>query len=99
MIQTKMGPTEYGKAYNIVRTEVQERRRARKYKRSIQVRLHFSRNINPPTRIMQYLLNFNQMVADPEKAAKAKIRKHEKTRAARKEKSNAHREHRKGRLG
>lgn len=46
MIQTKMGPTEYGKAYNIVRTEVQERRRARKYKRSIQVRLHFSCNIN-----------------------------------------------------
>lgn len=39
------------------------------------------------------------MVADPEKAAKMKIRKHEKTRAARKEKSNSHKEHRKGRLG
>lgn len=42
MIQTKMGPTEYGKVYNTVRTEVQERRRARKYKRSIQVRVHSS---------------------------------------------------------
>lgn len=49
MIQTKMGPTEYGKAYNTVRTEVQERRRARKYKRSIQVRFHFSWNTNPPS--------------------------------------------------
>lgn len=46
MIQVKMGPTEYGKAYNIIRTEVQERRQARKYKRSIQVCLHFIWNIN-----------------------------------------------------
>lgn len=97
MIQIKMGPTEYGKAYNIIRTEVQERRQARKYKRSIQVCLHFSWNIN--SILLWRILNLKQMVADPEKAAKTKIRKHEKTRAARKEKSNAHREHRKARLG
>lgn len=42
MVQTKMGPTAYGQAYNTVRTEVQERRRARKYKRTIQV----SQNLN-----------------------------------------------------
>lgn len=75
MIQTKMGPTAYGKAYNAVRTQVQERRRERKLKRTI------------------------QMVTDPEKATKEKIRKNEKKRVARKEKSAVHREQRKGRLG
>ncbi|KAH8153790.1 uncharacterized protein LAJ45_01557 [Morchella importuna] len=75
MMQTKMGPTAYGKAYNVVRTQVKERRLERKSKRTI------------------------QMVTDPEKAAKDKIRKNEKKRIARKEKGAVHREQRKGRLG
>lgn len=37
MMQTKMGPTAYGKAYNVVRTQVKERRLERKSKRTIQV--------------------------------------------------------------
>ncbi|KAL7274098.1 U3 snoRNP protein [Rhizina undulata] len=74
MIQARMGTTAYTQAYNVVRAEVQERRRERKHKRSI------------------------QMVADPERAAKRKIVKHERKKIARKEKSAVFRDARRGKI-
>lgn len=67
MLQDRMGVTAYGQAYSGVRELVQERRRDRKHKRSI------------------------QQVADPERAAVKKIKKHERKKVVRKEKAAEHR--------
>lgn len=72
MLQTKIGTTEYAKAYTIVRQRVQERRQERRNKRKV------------------------ELVADPEMAAKRKERKHERKKAARKEKGLKQRDWRHG---
>jgi len=67
MLQSRMGVTAYGQVYSSVKEVVQERRRDRKHKRSI------------------------QQVADPEKAAVKKMKKHERKKVVRKEKAAEHR--------
>jgi len=74
MISTHIGTTAYSTAYAAVRAQVQERRKIRKYKRSI------------------------QLVTEPERAAKRKIRKHERTKESRREKSKVFRDTRRAKF-
>ncbi|KAF8430325.1 armadillo-type protein [Tirmania nivea] len=67
MLQSRMGVTTYGQAYIGVKEAVQEKRKERKHKRSI------------------------QQIADPERAAVKKMKKHERKKVVRKEKAAEHR--------